>query len=144
MIRCTLFIATNALRVVCTTARMQVERLTPEQLLSSCWQEDCLVLVMPGGADLPYCRLLNGRGNRLIRGGCALRVRMLSWRQPASVCTLPAYRRSDRRCLFCMVVHQALQVVKRAAARRAYCCATLWPLACCCCATPQTARLLLG
>jgi len=26
------------------------------------------MLVMPGGADLPYCRQLNGKGNALIRG----------------------------------------------------------------------------
>jgi glutamine amidotransferase-like uncharacterized protein len=26
------------------------------------------MLVMPGGADLPYCRQLNGPGNDLIRG----------------------------------------------------------------------------
>ena len=23
---------------------------------------------MPGGADLPYCRRLNGKGNRIIKG----------------------------------------------------------------------------
>lgn len=26
------------------------------------------MLVMPGGADLPYCKRLNGRGNALIKG----------------------------------------------------------------------------
>ena len=29
------------------------------------------MLVMPGGADLPYCKHLNGRGNDLIRGARA-------------------------------------------------------------------------
>lgn len=51
-------------------AALQVEQLSPEELLASGWQEGCLVLVMPGGADLPYCRVLNGRGNALIQGEC--------------------------------------------------------------------------
>jgi hypothetical protein len=47
---------------------MQVQQLGPEKLLSGTWQDGCLMLVMPGGADLPYCRQLNGHGNSLIRG----------------------------------------------------------------------------
>jgi len=31
------------------------------------WHRNALVLVMPGGADVPYCRKLNGRGNDSIR-----------------------------------------------------------------------------
>lgn len=38
-----------------------------EELLGGAWAHDCALLVMPGGADLPYCRQLNGAGNRLIR-----------------------------------------------------------------------------
>eukprot|EP00884_Botryococcus_braunii_P011023 jgi/Botrbrau1/19922/Bobra.0059s0039.1 len=44
-----------------------VERILPEDVLESQWQEDCILFVMPGGADLPYCRRLNGKGNSLIR-----------------------------------------------------------------------------
>lgn len=39
-----------------------------KELLAEGWQAECLALVMPGGADLPYCRRLNGRGNEIIRG----------------------------------------------------------------------------
>ena len=53
---------------------VQVEKLGPEKLLSGTWRDDCLMLVMPGGADLPYCRQLNGRGNSLIRGVPELRL----------------------------------------------------------------------
>jgi glutamine amidotransferase-like uncharacterized protein len=50
---------------------MQVSFLSAEQLLSAEWARQpggCDLLCMPGGADLPYCRLLNGRGNAIIRG----------------------------------------------------------------------------
>ncbi|CAL8470467.1 g10009 [Coccomyxa elongata] len=47
--------------------QLQVAQIGPEELLAGEWQDGCLMLVMPGGADLPYCRQLNGRGNRLIR-----------------------------------------------------------------------------
>lgn len=36
-------------------------------LLEQPWQATCALLVFPGGADLGYCRTLNGQGNRLIR-----------------------------------------------------------------------------
>lgn len=39
-----------------------------EELLEGSWRGRCLMLVMPGGADLPYCKHLNGPGNSLIRG----------------------------------------------------------------------------
>ncbi|KAG6251630.1 hypothetical protein E4U24_001149 [Claviceps purpurea] len=46
-------------------------------LLKEPWQPTCALLVIPGGADLGYCRVLNGPGNRLIsdyvrRGGAYL------------------------------------------------------------------------
>ncbi|KAG6094788.1 hypothetical protein E4U30_003036 [Claviceps sp. LM220 group G6] len=46
-------------------------------LLKEPWQSTCALLVIPGGADLGYCRVLNGPGNRLIsdyvrRGGSYL------------------------------------------------------------------------
>lgn len=46
----------------------QVATLDTAQLLAGGWQQGCLLLVMPGGADLPYCKHLNGRGNELLRG----------------------------------------------------------------------------
>ena len=45
----------------------QVESFAEEDLLDGAWIEDCALLVVPGGADLPYCRQLNGAGNFLIR-----------------------------------------------------------------------------
>ncbi len=39
------------------------------ELLEADWQRQCALLVMPGGADLPYAKHLNGQGNHLISGG---------------------------------------------------------------------------
>lgn len=50
---------------------LQVKHLHTQGLLSGSWQSSCAMLCMPGGADLPYCRDLNGKGNALIRGGKA-------------------------------------------------------------------------
>lgn len=44
-----------------------VETIGTESLLHKNWQERCVLLVLPGGADLPYCKHLNGRGTELIR-----------------------------------------------------------------------------
>ncbi|KAJ0157874.1 Biotin--protein ligase, partial [Colletotrichum tanaceti] len=46
-------------------------------LLKEPWQPTCALLVIPGGGDLGYCRVLNGPGNRRIadfvrRGGAYL------------------------------------------------------------------------
>ncbi|KAK3332225.1 biotin-protein ligase [Cercophora scortea] len=46
-------------------------------LLKEPWAPTCALLVIPGGADLGYCRVLNGAGNRMIaqfvrRGGAYL------------------------------------------------------------------------
>ena len=43
-----------------------VDTLTTDQLLQGEWTNRCRMLVMPGGADVPYCKHLNGRGNILI------------------------------------------------------------------------------
>jgi biotin--protein ligase len=45
-----------------------VSSLDTPALLDGAWRSRCLLLVMPGGADLPYCKHLDGRGNQLIRG----------------------------------------------------------------------------
>ena len=41
--------------------------ITADQLLKEPWQPTCALLVMPGGADMFYCRTLNGEGNRRIK-----------------------------------------------------------------------------
>lgn len=51
--------------------------VTETALLQEPWAPTCALLVLPGGADLGYCRVLNGAGNRLIaqfvrRGGAYL------------------------------------------------------------------------
>ncbi|KAL1878022.1 hypothetical protein VTK73DRAFT_8246 [Phialemonium thermophilum] len=51
--------------------------ITETVLLKEPWAPSCALLVLPGGADLGYCRMLNGPGNRLItqfvrRGGAYL------------------------------------------------------------------------
>ncbi|RPB16402.1 class II aaRS and biotin synthetase [Morchella conica CCBAS932] len=43
-----------------------VNPITAQTLLTEPWSPTCALLVLPGGADLGYCRALNGDGNRLI------------------------------------------------------------------------------
>lgn len=43
-----------------------IDTLTTDQLLQGEWTNRCRMLVMPGGADVPYCKHLDGRGNILI------------------------------------------------------------------------------
>ena len=38
-----------------------------EQIINDPWPSTCAAIVFPGGADLGYCRTLNGEGNRRIR-----------------------------------------------------------------------------
>ena len=40
--------------------------VTGEAIINEPWISSCALLVFPGGADLPYCRTLNGAGNRRI------------------------------------------------------------------------------
>lgn len=51
--------------------------VTGETIIKEPWTASCALLVFPGGADLGYCRTLNGEGNRKIkqyvqRGGAYL------------------------------------------------------------------------
>ena len=51
--------------------------VTGDAMVKEPWSASCAMLVMPGGADLGYCRTLNGEGNRRItqfveRGGLYL------------------------------------------------------------------------
>ncbi|RPA96445.1 class II aaRS and biotin synthetase [Choiromyces venosus 120613-1] len=39
---------------------------TADTLLKEPWETSCALLIIPGGADLGYCRVLNGEGNRKI------------------------------------------------------------------------------
>ncbi|KAK2734661.1 biotin holocarboxylase synthetase [Myotisia sp. PD_48] len=41
--------------------------VTGEMVLKEPWTSSCALFVMPGGADLPYCKALNGEGNRRIK-----------------------------------------------------------------------------
>jgi biotin--protein ligase len=50
---------------------VQVDTISTAELLDGNWTAQAAVLVMPGGADLPYCRSLNGRGNGIIKGESA-------------------------------------------------------------------------
>ncbi|KAI9794328.1 MAG: biotin holocarboxylase synthetase [Candelina submexicana] len=59
------------------TPHYAVIAVTGEAILKEPWTASCALLVFPGGADLGYCRKLNGEGNRRIsqfvqRGGAYL------------------------------------------------------------------------
>ena len=44
-----------------------VRRTDRSELVGSKWRTSCQLLVMPGGRDAPYCKELDGRGNKEIR-----------------------------------------------------------------------------
>lgn len=44
-----------------------INTLSTTETISSNWESDAALFVMPGGRDLPYCERLNGVGNRKIR-----------------------------------------------------------------------------
>jgi biotin--protein ligase len=49
--------AVDALRKSLNPSKVRsVETIDAESVLTSNWESDCIVFVMPGGADLPYCR----------------------------------------------------------------------------------------
>jgi biotin--protein ligase len=43
-----------------------VATITPEEVVGGAWAATAALLVMPGGADLPYCSALGGAGNAAI------------------------------------------------------------------------------
>ncbi len=45
----------------------RAEQISADELLAGGWERQCRVLVFPGGADLPWCRDLNGAGVARIR-----------------------------------------------------------------------------
>jgi hypothetical protein len=56
----------------------QVDTIMPQELCDGSWKDTALALVMPGGADVPYCQALNGRGNEHIKGPPG-QLRPLGW-----------------------------------------------------------------
>lgn len=61
----------GSLRRLLRADAFDVATLSARELLAGGWQRGAALLVMPGGADLPYCKHLNGSGNALIRGARA-------------------------------------------------------------------------
>lgn len=45
-----------------------VKEINALQTISGEWRKDATAFIMPGGADLPYCKKLNGEGNAQIKG----------------------------------------------------------------------------
>ena len=75
-----------------------VQQVDAATLLEGHWTEHALLLVMPGGADLPFCKHLNGEGNRIIRQG--VRVVVAPWQHSlaaGSASQLTAHRLSLKR-----------------------------------------------
>ncbi|KAK5118066.1 hypothetical protein LTR62_004112 [Meristemomyces frigidus] len=58
--------ATHSLRTL-LGSHYAVLTITSDQLHHEPWTSSCALLVFPGGADLGYCRTLNGDGNRRIK-----------------------------------------------------------------------------
>lgn len=56
--------AVEALQLATT---LHVQTISAEATIQGNWTDHAALLVMPGGADLPYCRCLNGIGNQVIR-----------------------------------------------------------------------------
>ena len=44
-----------------------VREIRAPEVIAGGWEAETDLFCIPGGADLPYCELLNGRGNRRIR-----------------------------------------------------------------------------
>ena len=44
-----------------------IKTINAEQVKSRVWTQDAALFVMPGGADLPYTKKLNGKGNDIIK-----------------------------------------------------------------------------
>lgn len=48
-------------------AQYSIQTISSDQLLKEPWPSTCALLIIPGGADSGYCRILNGAGNRRIK-----------------------------------------------------------------------------
>lgn len=58
----------SAMEALQLATTLDVQTISTEATLQGHWTTTGVVLVMPGGADLPYCRRLNGIGNNIIQG----------------------------------------------------------------------------
>ncbi|HMO02685.1 MAG TPA: BPL-N domain-containing protein [Oligoflexia bacterium] len=64
--------ATSLKQTKCTFSKIfrdhnyQIRTINLKQLLNSSWESRCALLIMPGGADVPYDRALRGKGNAKI------------------------------------------------------------------------------
>jgi biotin---protein ligase len=58
--------ATYTLRLL-LGSHYAITTITDTQILKEPWAATCALLVVPGGADMSYCRTLNGQGNRIIK-----------------------------------------------------------------------------
>lgn len=47
--------------------RYILKKIDSQELIQGQWAEDAALFLMPGGADLPYAKKLNGRGNEIIK-----------------------------------------------------------------------------
>eukprot|EP00898_Chlorokybus_atmophyticus_P000177 jgi/Chlat1/115/Chrsp1S03216 len=45
----------------------RVTEILPDELIAGGWETSTALLIIPGGADLPYCAVLNGRGTERIK-----------------------------------------------------------------------------
>lgn len=45
----------------------QVKKVTAKQIIEEDWEKDTALLIMPGGANLPYKKALQGKGNAKIK-----------------------------------------------------------------------------
>lgn len=44
-----------------------IKQILPEQIIHDNWEKQTALLIIPGGADIPYLKTLNGAGNQKIR-----------------------------------------------------------------------------
>jgi glutamine amidotransferase-like uncharacterized protein len=51
----------------CIGSSYHVKPIFPEQIINDDWEKEAALLIIPGGADIPYTRSLNGIGNQKIR-----------------------------------------------------------------------------
>jgi biotin--protein ligase len=48
-------------------SQYRIKLINPQGIVDGSWQQSCKLLVIPGGADIPYTEALNGAGNNKIR-----------------------------------------------------------------------------
>lgn len=56
----------DTLEFFTTTTNYKVSTIYAINIIAGTWQENAVLLVFPGGADLPYTAKLNGLGNKMI------------------------------------------------------------------------------